>query len=170
MSINEAGLTVALYKNEKTFLLSFLIWKLIVSRTFSIISTCIQDLESSKQETSASLLGALTNRKHIGFLLWNITIGLPTFPPSVLTKNAAVILWFDFFPPLTFFLWAKPFAGNTLKKQSLSFMFQICLWSYPLQSSSIRSIQDSTVVSKMQRDPPEICFSFMQWLNFHLPS
>ena len=37
---------VALSKNKITFLLSLFIWKLKVSRTFSSISTCIQDLES----------------------------------------------------------------------------------------------------------------------------
>ena len=48
MSISEVGWTVALSNTKITFLLFLLIWKLRVSRTFSIISTYIQDLESSK--------------------------------------------------------------------------------------------------------------------------
>ena len=119
----------------------------------------------------SKLTDVLANRKHLGFLLLQITIGLPTFPPFALTKNATVILRLDFSQPLAFFtFWAKPFAGNFLKKEPLSSMFQISLWSNPLQSYIIRSIQDSTVVSERQRDSPEICLSFMSWLNFHSSS
>ena len=164
MSINEVVWTMALSKNKITFILSFLIWKLSVSRTFSIIATCIQDLESSKKETSSSLSGVLANRKHFGLLLCHITIGLPLFHLSALTKNATAILWFDFFPSLAFF-WTKPFLGNTLKKQPLSSMFHVSPWSYPLQSSFIRSIQDSDVVLETPRDSPEIFFSFMPCHN-----
>ena len=153
MLINEVGWTVTLSKKKitflPTFLLYFLIWKLKVSRTISKNFTYIQDLESSKWETSASFSGALANRKHLGLFLRHITIGITTFLLSTLTKNAVVILCFDVFSSLAFFsFWAKLFAGNASKKQPLSSMLQIYLWSYPLQSSFIRSIQDSTVVSK----------------------
>ena len=53
--------------------------------------------------TLLSLSAALANREHLGVLLGQIAIVLPTLSPSALTKNATVILCLDFFPPLLFF-------------------------------------------------------------------
>ena len=55
--------------------------------TFSIIYTCIEDFESAKYMTSLSLSRALANRKHLGVLLRQITIGLPPFFRSALTRR-----------------------------------------------------------------------------------
>ena len=157
------------YPKTKTSFFSLTIWRFRVSRTFSIISPCIQDFESAKYMTSLSLSAALANRKHLGVLLRQIAIGLPTFSPSALTKNATVILCSDFFSPLLFFpFWDKPLVAKAFKKHPLSPIFKISLRSYPSHSSFIRSIQDSIVVLETSRDSPEICFSFIPWLNFHL--
>ena len=68
--------------------------------------------------TSLNLSAALANRKHLGVLLSQIRIGLPTFSPFALS-NETVILYF--FPPLLFFPFlAKPLVGKDLKKHPLS--------------------------------------------------
>ena len=67
-----------------------------------MIFASIQDFKCAKYKTLLNL-AALANRKHLGVLLRQITIGLPTFCPSALTKNYTAILYLDFFPTLLFF-------------------------------------------------------------------
>ena len=60
-----------------------------------------------------------------------------------------------------------PYPGNlelenkALKKHTLSSIFKMTSSSLPLQSSCIRSIQDSMVVMSTSNDSPEICFSLI---------
>ena len=152
-----------LYPKTKSFLFHHL--SVQSFQDFSVISTCIQDIEPAKYMTSLSLSAALANWKHLGVLLRQITIGLPTFSPSALTKNTAVIICLDFFPPLFFFLfWAEPLVGKVLKKHLLSLIFKISLWSYPLHSSFICSIQDLIAVHGVIQKRWET------YLDFHLSS
>ena len=68
-----------------------------------MIFASIQDFKCAKYKTLLNL-AALANRKHLGVLLRQITIGLPTFSPSAaLANNATVTLYLGFFPALLFF-------------------------------------------------------------------
>ena len=53
--------------------------------------------------TLLGLSAAVANGKHLGVLLHQVTVGLPTFAPSALTKNETVIFCLDFFQPCFFF-------------------------------------------------------------------
>ena len=95
-------------------------------------------------------------------LIYLITIGLPAFPLSPLTKNATVIHSFYILPSLSFisFLFTNPFIGNALEKHPFSSKFQF------LQTFVNISIQDSTVVL----DEPEVFSSIILKLLFYVLS
>ena len=95
-------------------------------------------------------------------LLYLITIGLPAFPLSPLTKNATVIHSFYILPSLSFilFLFTNPFIGNALEKHPFSSKFQF------LQTFVNISIQDWTVVL----GEPEVFSSIILKLLFYVLS
>ena len=95
-------------------------------------------------------------------LLYLITIGLPAFPLSPLTKNATVIHSFYILPSLSFilFLFTNPFIGNALEKHPFSSKFQF------LQTFVNISIQDWTVIL----GEPEVFSSIILKLLFYVLS
>ena len=99
-------------------------------------------------------------------LLYLITIGLPAFPLSPLTKNATVIHSFYILPSLSFisFLFTNPIIGNALEKHPFSSKFQF------LQTFANISIQDSTVGLDEPKNFSEVFLSIILKLLFYVLS
>ena len=156
------GWTMALSKSNTTFLSSLTIWQFKVHNMYLLLRFRIIKI------------------RHFGKRIWSTgqlklswVFTLPKYSwfailcPICTDRKYHVILCFNFFPLFAILpFWAYPLVGKALKNHPLSSIFQIYFSSYPLQSSLILSIQDSTVVCETSRDSPDVCYSLMPWLNF----
>ena len=92
--------------------------------TSSIISVLIQAFSFEKYCTVLGLVLPWMFLKHLGDLLFQVTI----FEPSAATKKAAVRRCLDFLPLLHLLDFpARPFSGKALKNKPRSSMFQVFL-------------------------------------------
>ena len=93
-----SGCMVALFINKITLLIC------IFLHIFDTAYLCLPAsmiLGFKNERLSHDLQQLLQN--HQGFLLFQIRIGFPNFPPPALSKKAIVTLCFNFLPPLVLF-------------------------------------------------------------------